>query len=216
MTIDEREISDFVANSDAVLVNLGTMDRQRARAIELAVESANGRSKPWVLDPVMIDRSKARLAQARELVGCKPLIVRGNAREIETLARCCGETHAIGLAARLDATVVQTGPQDFVCSAAEAVIIDNGHPLMDSVTGMGCAAGAVIAAYAVLNGGAFAASWRAALTFAVAGEIAAAGAEGPGSLQPRLLDVLNHLDGATIVERARIRELQRDEFAVLT
>src|SRR5580700_9090383 len=60
MTISPEEIGAFVASADALLVNLGTFDAERRTAIELALGAKGHRRKgtrPWVLDPVFIERS---------------------------------------------------------------------------------------------------------------------------------------------------------------
>ena len=49
MTIAAEEISDFVKMSDALLINLGTLDDERRVAVEKAVDTANQFKKPWVL-----------------------------------------------------------------------------------------------------------------------------------------------------------------------
>ena len=41
MTINAAEIADFVGMADALLVNLGTMDDDRGKAVDIAVNSAN-------------------------------------------------------------------------------------------------------------------------------------------------------------------------------
>src|ERR1700692_5125601 len=57
MTISPEEIGSFVAGADALLVNLGTFDAERRSAIELALGALGQGEKPWVLDPVFIERS---------------------------------------------------------------------------------------------------------------------------------------------------------------
>src|SRR5579864_9580269 len=52
MTISPEEIAPFVAGADALLVNLGTFDRGRREAVEIAVAAASQGGKRWVLDPV--------------------------------------------------------------------------------------------------------------------------------------------------------------------
>src|SRR4029079_9699563 len=66
MTISAEEIGHFVAGADALLVNLGTFDRERAEAIEIAVGAVTVAGKPWVLDPVLVDRSPPRGGLARK------------------------------------------------------------------------------------------------------------------------------------------------------
>ena len=56
MTLSAEEIGPFVSRSDALLVNLGTFDRERREATEIAVATAVQHNLPWVLDPVFVDR----------------------------------------------------------------------------------------------------------------------------------------------------------------
>ena len=59
MTLSVEEIGPFVASANALLVNLGTLDRERREAAVIAVEAAMRDNVPWVLDPVFIDRSSS-------------------------------------------------------------------------------------------------------------------------------------------------------------
>ena len=72
MTIAAEEISDFVNMADALLINLGTMDGERIRAVDLAVAAANQANKPWALDPVFVQASPIRLAMAQKLLVSTP------------------------------------------------------------------------------------------------------------------------------------------------
>src|SRR6202000_2976582 len=67
MTISSEEIAAFVASADALLVNLGTFDAERRVAIEVALDALGQGAKPWVLDPVFIERSPARAQFAQSL-----------------------------------------------------------------------------------------------------------------------------------------------------
>src|SRR5436190_15279023 len=52
MTTSPDEIEAFVAGADAVLINLGTFDRERKTAIETATAMTAARGLPWLVDPV--------------------------------------------------------------------------------------------------------------------------------------------------------------------
>ena len=65
MTISPEEIVSFVASADALLVNLGTFDEDRRRAINVALGAVQTARMPWVLDPVFIERSPSRAQFAR-------------------------------------------------------------------------------------------------------------------------------------------------------
>ena len=76
--------------------------------------------------------------------------------------------------------------------------------MMTRVTGLGCTASALCGAFAAVGRDDFArAAAQAMVTMGVAGELAAAGAEGPGSLQLRFLDALYRLDAADLDRLAR-------------
>src|SRR6195256_259995 len=81
MSVAPEEIAEFVARADALLINLGTLDRDRRQAAEIAIEVASDEQRPWVLDPVFVDRSRARVEFARALMTRTPRAVRLNAAE---------------------------------------------------------------------------------------------------------------------------------------
>jgi hydroxyethylthiazole kinase len=208
MTIAVDEIATFVARADALLVNLGTLDPERRAAIELAVTAADTRVPnrvPWVLDPVLVDRSPPRAAFARALVARRPRALRLNAAEFAALA---GEPpEARSLARYADATastIGLTGDRDIVADGERTVAILNGDPLMAKVTAMGCAASAVVAACHAVEPDPWQATAAGLLLMAIAGEVAAENARGPGSFAVAVLDALHGLDAATIAQRARI------------
>src|SRR5688572_32212282 len=49
MTLAPDEVADFVTRADALLVNLGTLDRERREAAEVAIARATDERRPWVL-----------------------------------------------------------------------------------------------------------------------------------------------------------------------
>jgi hydroxyethylthiazole kinase len=75
---------------------------------------------------------------------------------------------------------------------------------MAKVTAMGCAASAMVAACLAVEVDALIATASALLIAGVAGEIAAATAQGPGSFAVGILDALHTLDADALKTRARI------------
>jgi hydroxyethylthiazole kinase len=201
MTISPDEVAAFAARSDALLVNLGTFDAERRAATEAALIQAAKESKPWVLDPVLIDRSPPRAAYARTLCLRQPSAIRLNAAEFAALAETV-LPHAF--ACRYGSIVAITGAEDLVTDGARKVNLDNGHPMMACVTAMGCAEAALVAAMLAIESDAFVATAAALLIFGVAGDIAGATANGPGSFGVHILDALFNLDPATIIARAKV------------
>lgn len=192
MTSSLEEISHFVTKADVLTINLGTLDAERRKVIELAVEIANEAGKPWILDPVHCDYSPPRLAFAKTLIARRPTVVRGNAAEM----RLIGETEG--------SLQIQTGAADLLTDATRSVTIRNGHRWMADVTGTGCLSGGVIAAFLAVEPDAMIAATAALAATGVAAEQAALLAQGPGSFAVSFLDMLSALTPEALRMHARI------------
>jgi hydroxyethylthiazole kinase len=212
------EIATFTGAADALVVNLGMLTAPRAAAMRLAVGVARAAGRPWVLDPVGAGAIPARTAFAAELCGLRPDSIRGNASEIRSLAGQSGSGRgvdtgeasdtAIAAAAQLarqsGAVVAVSGAVDYITDGTLLVAIRNGHPMMTRVTGMGCAATAIVGACLGTGTVAIAAVAHAMTITALAGELAASRAAGPGSLMAGYLDALFGLDATSVGKLARI------------
>jgi hydroxyethylthiazole kinase len=204
MTISADEIEAFVAGANALLVNLGTLDRERKPAIEVAVKTAVEKKLPWLLDPVFIDRSPARGQFGRALLGAKPAVVRLNHAEFAALSGKKAEAAAATHFAQVNATIVAlTGEIDIVSDGSRRIEVANGDPLMSAVTAMGCAGAALVCAALAVETDSWLATLAALAAFGVAGEVAAQKAAGPGSFAVAMIDALHRLDRATL--RARVK-----------
>jgi hydroxyethylthiazole kinase len=204
MTLSADEIGAFVVRSGALLVNLGTFDRERRAATEIAVETAARENVPWVLDPVFIDRSAARADFARDLVARGPKAIRLNRAEFATLSNSEPTHGTLAAYARDNKTVIGlSGEADLVGDGTRFSTIANGHPLMAKVTAMGCAASALVAACLAVEPDAWRATAAALVMIGAAGEVAAAKAEGPGSFAVAIVDALHNLDGPSLIAKAK-------------
>jgi hydroxyethylthiazole kinase len=76
--------------------------------------------------------------------------------------------------------------------------------MMPRVTGLGCTATALCGAFAAVTRDRALAAAQAMVVMGIAGEMAAEGAEGPGSLQVRFLDALYRLGAEDIDRRIRL------------
>jgi hydroxyethylthiazole kinase len=205
LTIAPEEIAAFTASADALLVNLGTFDAERREAAEMAVAAATEQGRPWVLDPVFIDRSPKRAEFAKVLAVCRPAALRLNRAEFTVLAAAGPDEENVRRYALDNQTVVGlTGTADLITDGARLIRIGNGHPLMGRVTAMGCAASALAAGFLAVERDALVATASALLCLGVAGEIAAGQAAGPGSFAVAILDSIHNLDRGALVERARV------------
>jgi hydroxyethylthiazole kinase len=212
MTLSPEEIGAFVTRSNALLVNLGTFDRERRQATEIAVTTASKDNVPWVVDPVFIDRSTARARFARDLVARSPAVLRLNRAEFSALTGGEPGGAAVAAFARARKVVVGlSGETDLVTDGNRLALIANGHPLMAKVTAMGCAGSAMVAACLAVEPDAWCATAAALAMIGVAGELAATKAQGPGSFAAGIIDALYALDGRTVIARAKIQSAKANE-----
>lgn len=204
LTMGIDEIREFVASSDSLSINIGTLDAIRKAAILPAIETALDYHRPWVLDPVSVHASETRCEYARELLELKPTVIRGNIAEIKALVGQDTPEAAWILAQQTGAVVAQTGEADIVTDGQRALMIANGHPMQTRVSAMGCAATAFVATFLAVNRRGFDATVQALLALSIAGEIAAERSEGPGSLHTHILDTLYNLNVSRLEERVHI------------
>jgi hydroxyethylthiazole kinase len=157
-----EEVEDFVAISDALAVNIGTLSPSWVTAMRAAVAKAKALGKPWVLDPVGCGATPYRTKVSVALAALAPSVIRGNASEILSLAGQTGKagkgvdslasaddatSAAAVLARRTGAVVAVTGAVDYVTDGASEVAVHAGHALMPLSTALGCALSAVTAAF---------------------------------------------------------------------
>jgi len=205
MTLSSEEIGDFVASSEALLVNLGTFDRERRKATERAVEAARRDAIPWVLDPVFVDRAAGRASFANLLLARAPAVLRLNRAEFIALAEAQPTECALAsFAEEHDVVVAVSGETDIVTEGTRVGKVANGHALMGKVTAMGCAASALVAACLAVEPDAWRATIGALVIVGVAGELAGETAQGPGSFAVGFIDALHRLDAPTLCARARL------------
>ena len=217
MIENDHEAADFAAVADALLVNLGTLSDERARACRAAAESASRSGKPWVLDPVAVGPLAYRTELATDLLAFRPTVIRGNASEVLSLAGASGAGRgvdstaspqaalptAMELARRTGSVVAVSGQVDVITDGSAVVEVRTGHPLMTKVTGVGCALGAMVAACCAVQPSALDAAVSATSLLTVAAERAAVGSAGPGSFAAALLDQLGALDAEVLTAAVR-------------
>ncbi|MDN6188238.1 MAG: hydroxyethylthiazole kinase [Brevibacterium sp.] len=212
----EADAAQFTRIANGLLVNFGTATNQQFLAADAAIEASDADSKPWVLDPVSIGAVDFRTTRIHRAANSSPTAIRGNASEIAALAgvglggRGVDSTDEVDavipaaaeLARTTGAIVAVSGPRDAIIAhidgADHVARIDGGHSYMPLVIGTGCSLGAVTAAYldgATTASAKFEAVVAAHAHFAVAGEAAAGGAQGPGSYSVNFLDALYALTG---------------------
>lgn len=218
MVDNPHEAGAFAGIAGGVLVNLGTPYDDTTWAMAAAVTAAGVSGTPWVLDPVAAGAAEWRTTVAFSLLESgTPAIIRGNASEILALAGGAGGRGvdavdtpeaalevAKTLALRHGTTVAVSGPIDHLTDGHRVMRVLNGHPLMTRVTGVGCALGALMAAFAAVLDDALLAATAATAVLTVAADEAAAVAARPGSFAVALLDQLDALSPESLAARVRL------------
>lgn len=213
------EVEEMTSMAGALVLNIGTLSRPWVESMQKAIRMARTLGKPIILDPVGAGATRLRTQTVRYLMEeAPPTILRGNASEI--LALCSDDQRTKGvdatvgsdsvvaqassLIARGSRAVVVSGEVDWILSEREPLGLANGHAMMPRVTGLGCTATAICGAFAAVNDNPVLASAHAMAVMGIVGELAAEGAEGPGSLQVRFLDTLYGIKASDIEQRLRV------------
>ncbi len=211
------EMDEFAGFSQALSVNIGTLDPDWVGAMELAARAMNAAGKPWVLDPVAVGATALRRDAGARLLALGPTIIRGNASEIMALAGAGAsgrgadsgdaveraEGAARDLARQGDCVVAVTGPVDFITDGTAGWRVANGDAMMPLITALGCSLSGVVAAFAV-DQPPLEAAVAALAFYGLAGEIAAQTSQGPGTFQPAFLDALHNMTPERLNDGARI------------
>ncbi|WP_291318402.1 hydroxyethylthiazole kinase [Desulfonatronospira sp.] len=205
MTRSEHEVEELTSLGSALVLNMGTPCMNQVQAMRLAASRAVKLGVPVVLDPVGAGASKLRVDSPMEFLKKGWVsILRGNASEIMALGgsgdkpRGVDSLHGSSLALeaaralsrRYECVVCVSGEKDLVVSGDKALAVNNGHPMMTRVTGMGCCSTCLTAAFSAVEKDFFQAAAMGMAVMGLAGERAALEARGPGSLQTRFLDEL--------------------------
>lgn len=215
----KEEVEEMTSAAKALVLNIGTLWPEQVESMLLAGHCANRCGVPIILDPVGAGATRLRTATGwRLLEELSIAITRGNAAEIAALAgyqanisgvesgivACDHAELAAKFARQYGCVAAMTGAVDMVTDGTRIVRVANGHPMMTSVTGTGCMATSVVAAYAAVESDFVAAAAIALAAYGLAGELAARNAKGPGSLHVGLYDALAGLTAESLRAGLRI------------
>ena len=215
------EVEEMVSFANALVINIGTLSKQWIESMLKAGKRANEIGLPVILDPVGSGATSFRTNTFRNLAKeLKLSVVRGNASEILSIRSDYVRTKGVetshgaeealetarAAAREIDSVAAITGPVDLVTDGARVIRCYNGHPLLGSVTGTGCAATAAIAAFNSITNDSLEAASAGLAFFGLAGEVAGAKANSPGSFMVALLDALHEITPEEFKGKARLEE----------
>jgi hydroxyethylthiazole kinase len=216
-----EEVEEMAGAAGALVLNIGTLNRQEVEAMLLAGKAANRGGVPVIFDPVGAGatayRKETTLRILREV---KVDILRGNASEVAVAAGVCwgakgvdaadGEGDPAQLAAlaarQWDMVAVVTGKEDAVSDGRSVCTIRNGHEMLTRITGTGCLLSSVIGAFSAVERKPVQAAAAALVCYGVAAELAAAHAAkaGPGSFRMEFLNQLYSLTPEDVLARGSV------------
>lgn len=215
----EEEMEELLGLAGALVLNIGTLSPTWIASMRLAARLAAERGLPMVLDPVGAGASKLRTATSLALANVgKPAVIRGNASEIMALAGATAATKGVDstqgseaaeeaartLARTYGCVAVASGAVDFLTDGERDVRLSGGSPLAPQVTGMGCAATAIVGAFLAVAETPLDAALAGMGVMKVAAEIAAADAAGPGTFEPLFRDALHNLSASDLEDRLMV------------
>jgi len=213
MSTEASDASDLVKIADAVVVNIGTPDRDViGDALFAAAKTAADLGKPLVLDPAGCGASGLRTEITKRIIDeCisqspETCIIKGNAGEIGFLSGIGGSVRGVDSAGARDAkastldlarslgcVVSCTGPTDYVSDGKEVLVLNRGTPMEETVSGTGCMVSSVTGCYAGACGVSIGSAAAAITVFNIAAEKAASISSGPGTFRINLMDSIHCL-----------------------
>ncbi|MGE4465669.1 hydroxyethylthiazole kinase [Sphaerochaeta sp.] len=216
----EQELEDIVRLSNALVINIGTLNDRTRSSMFLAISIAQDRGIPIILDPVGAGASSYRTNTVQSMIShVVPTVIRGNLSEIRSVAQLSSHTFGVdsagcdgteqieqtkgiawNLSRKLGCVVAVTGKFDIVTDGTFMAIIENGHPALTQITGTGCMSTAMVGTCCAVTDDYFSAAVTALLGMGIAGELASVHA-GLGSFHTALFDHLSRLDGALLMQK---------------
>lgn len=229
MADDEREVEEITSKSDALYINLGTLNARTIKSMVLAGRMANAHNIPLVLDPVGVGISKLRYDTAKELIQQVHFsVVRGNMSEIKVLVKGQGRTKGVDVAASdeinsdnlnqyvdfakqaakfLNCVVAISGAIDIVSDGKVAYCLYGGNKMMSRITGTGCQLSGMVATFLGVNSSEVMQSTAAAISMMnICGEHGIkrmTKLDGNASLRNYIIDAAFNLTGEELKKEAK-------------
>lgn len=217
-----EEVGNMAGMSGALLLNIGTLTSDFVDSMIVAGRKANESGIPIIFDPVGAGATDFRTKESLRLLNELHIsIVRGNSGEIGALAGMGGKVKGVEsvegvnnpalvvrtMAGSRKTVVALTGKRDYISDGKRTLLVDNGHEMLSAITGTGCMATTIIAAFAAVEKDYLLAAAGGLSCIGFAGELAAKTARGPASFRTALLDSLYNMTPGQLAEGAKVAEL---------
>jgi hydroxyethylthiazole kinase len=220
----KEEVAEMVSAAGALVLNPGTLTPEWVEAMLIAGKRANELAIPVIYDPVGVGATKLRNETGQRFLDLLKLAaIRGNSGEVGALAGAGGVVKGVEsvegvkdpvkvaqeLAAKYHTVVAITGKRDIISDGQRVLGVDNGHPMLKTITGTGCMATTVVAIFCAVESDYTLATTAALACYGLAAERAARRAKAPGSFRSALLDALYRLTPAQVRLGTKVIELAK-------
>lgn len=220
-----EEVEEMTSLADALVLNIGTIQKDWLEPMIRAAQTANAKGIPVVLDPVGAGATRMRTEAVNNIMNQSAVaVLRGNASEILSLGTVAVKTRGVDASEAMSDAVVNfaaqmardrgcvvaiSGPQDCITDGQRLFRVENGQPIMARVTGTGCGLTAVTAAFCAVADGALVEAVTAAFAFyGLCGDLAAKTGTGPGSFSAAFIDRLFSTGSEQVHAALRVKEVR--------
>lgn len=237
MSLYGDEAADLALNDGSLVINMGTLNEESVSNYLKGIRAYNERGRPITFDPVgaaathirrdavkqlmsggYFDLIKGNEGEIRQVFGDSAATQRGVDSGPSTLAAIEKAQLVRNLARRERNIVLMTGAVDYLSDGERILAIHNGHGYLGSVTGTGCAVGAISSCFLTVHPtDKLLAVLAGLLMYEIAAENAALKdhVHGPGSFVPAFQDELYAIHRASdqgeyswISGRAKVEEIR--------
>lgn len=227
MADEVQEVREVTAKSQALYLNLGTLNERTIEAMLIAGKTANQVGIPVILDPVGAGFTELRTQTAKRLLDeVKIDVIRGNISEIKALAGAKNGASGVdindkdksvtltktiktikNLAHSQKSIIVISGKIDLISNGQQTYLVYGGDALMSRITGTGCQLTALIATYVAANPDQkLTATLAGVSAMKIAGETSIARMnqlDGNASLRNYIIDAIFNLNGTELDKKAK-------------
>ena len=186
MSQEKKEIEELIIISNAININIGTLNKDFIKLATIAFKFAKKYNKKVILDPVGSGASKVRTKYSKKFAKLSK-VIRGNASEIislqnqETFNKSKGvesiskvedtKNFAKSFSKKYNCCVVVSGPKDYITDGKNEIEYNFGSILMTKVTGMGCVLNSIIATFCSVEEDTFKATSLATAFYGLCGNM---------------------------------------------
>lgn len=218
----KEEVAEMVGAAGALILNPGTLTPEWVDAMLIAAKRANELGIPVIYDPVGVGATSLRNETGqRFLKELKLGVIRGNSGEVGSLAGVGGLVKGVesiegvkdpslvskNLAQKYNTVVAITGQRDIISDGKRVLGVDNGHALLQTITGSGCMSTTANATFCAVESDHLIATAAALACYGLAAQNAARNAKGPGTFRAALLDEVYRLSLEDVEANTEIVEL---------